>query len=195
MSNAIAMLSKVNSWESISCKNLEKLTGLLGHCSMVVKDGRTFCRRLYNLHKTCVKSHLKVVRLSSEARDDIMWWLSFLRVFNGKSTVKKETFQEGMVSDSSMPGYVVHFGNDWSYRTWDDVPLFNSKCEHKVDVYPTPNEHDRRNINGKLPYLIENYSICCKDELLCYFRDSDGATHREEETSNEELGSTVYVEE
>lgn len=147
LAKTIAMLNKVNGCESISRKNLETLTGLLGHCSTVVRGGRTFCRRLYNLHKMCVKNHLKVVRLSTEARYDIEWWLTFLRVFNGKTTVKKKSYPMDMVSDSSMMGYAVYLGNDWLYGAWSDAPLFNSMCEHKSDTFPTLNDEDRHNIN------------------------------------------------
>lgn len=147
VSKAIAMLNKVIGCESISRKNLERLTGLLGHCSTVVRGGRTFCRRLYNLHKMCVLKHLKVVCLSSEAKDDIKWWLSFLRVFNGKSTVKKETFSYDMVSDSSLLGYAVHLGEDWVYGNWVEEPIFDSKCEHKCKAFPELSEKDIRNIN------------------------------------------------
>lgn len=59
--------------------------GLLGHRATVVRGGRSFCRRLYSLHKIA----LKIIRINLEAREDIIWWLKFLGTFNGKSTVKK----------------------------------------------------------------------------------------------------------
>lgn len=283
LAKTIAMLNKINGCESISRKNLEKLTGLLGHCSTVVRGGRTFCRRLYNLHKMCLKNHLKIVRLNSESRDDIAWWLSFLRVFNGKAAVKKATYHESMISDSSLRGYAVYLGEDWVYGGWSDEPLFNSECEHRSGATPSLSDEDCKNINvlelwpvvvgicrwgdqirghelnvvvdnmqvfhmirtgrsinsrcmewlrslfwmcvnldvdlnpvyirsednlladtlsrvlysktsSKLTDLIENYSICCKKGLLCYFRLNVGATHQEEETVSEEICSTVYVE-
>lgn len=67
LEKTLNMLKKVNGCKSVSKKNLEKLTGLLGHCSTVVRGGRTFCRRLYNLHKLALVKHLKVIRLSAEA--------------------------------------------------------------------------------------------------------------------------------
>lgn len=44
------LLKKVNGCNSISRKNLEKLTGLLAHCSTVVRGGRTFCRLGFAVH-------------------------------------------------------------------------------------------------------------------------------------------------
>lgn len=46
VSKALALLNKVKGCKSISRKNLEKLTGLLAHCSTVVRGGRTFCKLL-----------------------------------------------------------------------------------------------------------------------------------------------------
>lgn len=48
--------------------------------------------------------------------------------------------------------------------------------------------------SAKLNTLVDEYDICCKDGLLCYFRDYDGATHQEEKMASKEIGGTVYVE-
>lgn len=130
LEKTLRMLEKVNGCKSISRKNLEKLTGLLGHCATVVRGGRTFCRRLYNLHKMSLHNHLKVIRLSNDAREDINWWLKFIRVFNGKSTVKKTIYGLEMISDSSREGYAVHLGLDWCYGNWHNKTMFESACCH-----------------------------------------------------------------
>lgn len=65
----------------ISYKKLERLAGLLAHCSQLVKGGRTFCRRIYSLLKAAKgKCH---VRLSDVVQQDLKWWRAFLRIFNG----------------------------------------------------------------------------------------------------------------
>lgn len=115
----LALLNKVNGCTSISRKNLERLTGLLGHCATVIRGGHTFCRQLYNLHEMALKNHLKVIRLSCEAREDIVRWLRFIRTFNGRSTVKKPIYGLEMISDSSMLGYAVYLGIDSCYGNWD----------------------------------------------------------------------------
>lgn len=48
---------------------------------------------------------------------------------------------------------------------------------------------------SKLPDLLVCDNICCKDELLGFFRNFDGATHQEEEASDEKVGGQVYMEE
>lgn len=148
----LGLLNKVNGCKTISRKNFQqeargKLTGLLAHCSCVVKGGRTYCRRLYNLHKVAIQKHLKVVRLSTEAQADINWWLQFICVFNGKSTVKKEKYMYDMTSDSSRLGFGVYLGKDWLYGSWEENCMFDSDCKHLCDIQPVLSEADGVNIN------------------------------------------------
>ena len=56
-------------------KQLERLAGLLAHFSSVIRGGRTFCRRVYDLFATCRKG--SSVALSEEIRLDLSWWRSF----------------------------------------------------------------------------------------------------------------------
>lgn len=284
IAKALALLKKVNGCKSISRKNLEKLTGLLAHCAVIVKGGRTFCRRLYDLHKVALKKHLKVIRLSSEAQADISWWLKFIRVFNGRSTIKKELYGQKMVSDSSLLGYGAHLGKDWLYGAWGKKDLYDSECSHLCNVEPNLSDTDRANINVlelwpvvmgiqrwghdmsgkvlevvvdnlqvmymlktghsvnckcmewlreifwmcvnldlelkpvyikseenvladtlsrilynstfmKLPELLSNFDICCKDGVLLYSSNDVGATRRVQDSTDEEIGSPVYYEE
>lgn len=148
------MLRKVGNSKCISRKNLECLTGLLAHCATVVRGGRTFCRRLYNLHKYALQKRIKLIRLGNEAREDISWWLSFIRTFNGKSAIKKPECTEEMVSDSSKKGFAVHFGTDWAYGSWDSSTLFDSECNHLVSPPMELDSLDRDNIN-----VLELYPV------------------------------------
>ena len=52
----ITMLDKYLLCKRISKKELESLGGLLSHCSHVVKGGKIFCRSVYDLYKSLVKS-------------------------------------------------------------------------------------------------------------------------------------------
>ena len=68
-----------------SRKELEHVTGVLSHCATVVKGGRTFTRRLFNLLKATRKK--RRLKLSSIYKDDLVWWNNFLVWFNGKAKV------------------------------------------------------------------------------------------------------------
>lgn len=131
------LLEKIGKSKTISKKNLEKLTGLLAHCSTVVKGGRTFCRRLYDLQKMAIQKR----------REDVEWWSRFIRVFNGKSAIGKVLYNDEMISDSSMRGFAVHLGKDWTYGSWDNTISFDSKCEHRCISPTVLNQEDLSNIN------------------------------------------------
>lgn len=112
-----------------------------------MRGGRTFCRHLYNLHKVAIQKHFKGIRLSPEAQADISWWLEFIRIFNGKCTVKKVQYGLDMISDSSRLGYGVYLGGDWLYGSWEGKEMFNSECNHLCEIYPELSDSDRVNIN------------------------------------------------
>jgi hypothetical protein len=48
----------------------------------VVKDGRTFVRRLIDSLSNVNNRNAKIL-LSSEFFDDIAWWVKFMNMFNG----------------------------------------------------------------------------------------------------------------
>ena len=132
----------------ISKHDLECIGGLLSHCSHVVRGGRIFCRRIYELYKLMIRSGKRYVKLPGDTKGDLVWWRQFCRVFNGKSKNNNELFEFPMVSDSSLKGYGVYLGFDWLAGTWnssDQFPL-DSPCNH-VGPFPTLNECYLNNIN------------------------------------------------
>lgn len=69
------MLDSILDTVYISKKSLEVLTGLLAHCATIVKGGRVFCRRLYDLYKVMCNKQIKRIRISDSAQEDIRWWV------------------------------------------------------------------------------------------------------------------------
>ena len=95
------MLHKLKGRRKVSRKELERVGGLLAHCSKVIKGGHTFTRRIYDLMSTVKEPHYKVC-LSVGVRLDIKWWLSFARTFNG---VGKFIRTHSVYSDASNWGF------------------------------------------------------------------------------------------
>ena len=65
-------------------RELQSLTGKLQHACKVVRPGRTFLRRVFELLKEGSKRHHHI-RLGSAFRSDLMWWHMFLARWNGVS--------------------------------------------------------------------------------------------------------------
>lgn len=80
--------------EKRSCcrRELESLLGSLGHACCVVKEGKTFMRRLFELLAVARKPQ-HYVRLNAAARSDLCWWQSFLAPLNHR------TFRQGIEKD------------------------------------------------------------------------------------------------
>ena len=67
-------------------KELESLHGKLAHASKVVKLGKTFTRRLIELLAGFRKPYYHV-RLNQEFKADLMWWVTFMRSWNGTAII------------------------------------------------------------------------------------------------------------
>lgn len=76
------LLAWVKGKKYISKHQLESLAGTLSHCSTVVRGGRTFCRRVYNLCKIVLKNKWKCARLNTVVMGDIDWWYNCIVIIN-----------------------------------------------------------------------------------------------------------------
>ena len=92
---------------------LEGLGGILAHCCKVVRGGRTFSRRVYDLISSVRRNHHKV-RLNEDFRLDLEWWLKFAAIFNGKARIIPPGMPAVSVySDASLAGFGATHGDDW----------------------------------------------------------------------------------
>ena len=67
-------------------RELESLVGKLAHAAMVVKPGKTFMRRMFELLGGARHSHHHL-RLNVSFRSDLLWWDCFLSSWNGCSMI------------------------------------------------------------------------------------------------------------
>lgn len=121
-------------------KQIQKLCGILSHCSKVVKGGRTFSRRIIDLLKGLPQGN-KRIRLSSEFQKDILWWQEFSTVFNGSNLMTKFNYGDGphFFTDASFTGYGFWSGADWqagyfSKSTFPFSPKLCPEHDHWVNV-------------------------------------------------------------
>ena len=80
-----ALKEMVQEWlprKSCTVKDLQSLAGKLQHAYKVVRPGRTFLRRIFDLLKGCGRRR-PFVRLNAMFRSDLMWWHLFLDSWNG----------------------------------------------------------------------------------------------------------------
>ena len=97
----------------LSCtkRELLSITGKLSFICRVVRSGRTFIRRMFDLSKSAKYLHYKI-KLNKSFREDIKWWLTFLPTWNGVSMIHTEIDVE-MYADSSDKGIGCVYKYDW----------------------------------------------------------------------------------
>jgi hypothetical protein len=80
----IRLRALLGEWErKTSCtkQELQPLAGQLQHAASVVRPGRSFIRRLYDLLSTVAGQHHHV-RLSAGIKSDLSWWRNFINQWN-----------------------------------------------------------------------------------------------------------------
>lgn len=108
----------IKSWMSKrSCckRDLQSLAGKLQHACKVVKPGRTFLRRVFELLKGVSKKHHHI-RLNAAIRSDIIWWHTFLATWNGKAMIQNVAVYGGGVEVFTDASSSIGCGAWWSPR-------------------------------------------------------------------------------
>ena len=117
-----------------SKKDLERIGGLVSYCSYVVRGGRTFSRRIFDLAASYTRKCSRIP-LDDAIKADFDWWLAFCGVFNGKACIIRELHPIPMYSDSSFRGFGAWLGKDWFLGSWEPQPpciQSTSMCEHEL---------------------------------------------------------------
>ena len=81
------LLAQWRLWRYCHIGDLRSLVGKLQHASKVVRPGRTFLRRMFELLKGS-RGHRPLIRLNAAFRHDLAWWHTFLEHWNGVSILE-----------------------------------------------------------------------------------------------------------
>ena len=113
------IIEELKNWRyKYSCtkRQLLSVVGKLTFISRVVRPGRTFVRRMINLSKRVKHLHHHI-RINSECRSDIKWWLEFLPSWNGISMFYEDNWSNNidleLWTDASDIGAGAYFQGKW----------------------------------------------------------------------------------
>lgn len=120
----VELRTLVHAWcrrSSCEKRELQSLTGKLQHACKVVRLGRSFLRRMFELLAGVHKAHRKI-RLNKAFRSDLAWWDTFLESWNGVGILQS---QNGHVPDhhvytdaSGSFGCGAIWGRQWFQYRW-----------------------------------------------------------------------------
>lgn len=102
-------------------KELESLVGKLAHACKVVRPGKTFLRRMFELLSGVRQPHHHI-RLNVSFRSDLIWWSTFIGAWNGVSLlldVGPGRVSHRFVTDASGQfGCGALWGSKWLQLQW-----------------------------------------------------------------------------
>ena len=104
-------------------RDLKSLVGHLQHAATIIKSGRTFLRRMYNLLPQANLPH-HFIRLNEGFKSDLAWWSLFLESWEGSAMMspsKSPAPTATVTSDASgCWGCGAFCNNDWFQLAWPD---------------------------------------------------------------------------
>lgn len=118
-----------------SRRQLQSLAGKLNWCCQVIAGGRAYLRRILDTMNTLKQPHHKA-RLTKEFHADILWWRTFLSVFNGTQSCLTPYSTITLQVDSSTTGAGMFMEGDWAYCHWaTDMPnIADLHINHKETI-------------------------------------------------------------
>lgn len=113
------LLSDYKCKKKITLSQLQSILGHLNFACKVIKPGRCFLRRLYDL-TLGVKCQHHYIKLTKETRADLSLWLSFLQQYNGCTLLTKDRFISSstlqlFTDAASTKGFACMHQCDWTF--------------------------------------------------------------------------------
>ena len=176
-----AVLATFKHRKRASYRQLQQLTGRLCWAAHVVKGGRVYLQRCFDLMRPLQQPHHKV-RLTEGFFGDIAWWDQCLDLFNKTSILKSSAAEHFVFTDACNVGGGMISGNDWAYIHWDnDQP--NIAQDH-INVKETmaivhavsrwaplwANSHVLIHTDNIYARACINRGVCRNEKLMKYLR-------------------------
>ncbi|WAR22977.1 LOW QUALITY PROTEIN: hypothetical protein MAR_036646, partial [Mya arenaria] len=150
--------------KNVTLKQLQSLLGHLNFACKVIKPGRCFLRRLYDLTTGCAKPNHHI-RLTSETKAVIALWHTFLNDYNGCTLLTGDRFTTSttlkfFTDAAGSKGFACTHGSSWTFG------IFPQKVkQHHISIlelYPialavTMFGHLWQNIN--ICFICDNMAV------------------------------------
>ncbi len=161
---AQALISNMLQAKKVTLRTLQSLNGLLNFLSRVIKCGRTFLCRLYDVTKG-ISISTRLVHITREARSDLRAWAVLLHHFNGTRIIKEIDWSAPdwkLFSDASGSGFAGVFGNLWFQGSFPDEWKEKSIAVRElVPVYYAMLLWNENFKSCNVVFNVDNLSVVC----------------------------------
>lgn len=159
------LLQKNMQRKKIKFRDLQSLLGHLNFACKVIKPGRCFLRRLYDLTRGSHKPN-HFIKLHKAERADLKLWASFLDHYNGSTILTDDRFISSnslqLYTDAARSkGFACMFQEFWTYGAFSEAV----KIHHinTLELYPITLAvflFGSHWTNRNILFLCDNMSIC-----------------------------------
>ena len=109
-------ISETLNRRKITLSELKSLLGILQYATAVIKGGRAFLRRMYDLTKNITHSHYKIT-LTRQVKADLHIWKRFLELYNGVTIIRDmpsiNSDTINLFTDASLDGFGGTYGTNY----------------------------------------------------------------------------------
>ena len=149
--------------DKITLRELKSLIGKLQFATAVVKPGRAFLRRLYDMTILTRKPH-HYIRLTKSAKQDLDTWFHFLEHYNGKTIIHKPSRADSqsvhLYTDASKTAFGGTYGTHWMQGCWpDDWKSQDITVLELYPIYVVVNTFKHKLTNSHIIFHCDNSAI------------------------------------
>ncbi|CAH1256970.1 Hypp1765 [Branchiostoma lanceolatum] len=136
LADALTILREWSSKTRATKQQIQSLVGRLSFITACVAPGRVFLSRMLNALRGLRRHHHRV-RLNSEFRKDIRWWLHFLPQYNGVSLIPDPTRRRlatQPTTDACLTGCGGTFGSEFFHTPFPPDVLRRAHPIHRLEM-------------------------------------------------------------
>ena len=109
--------------DKITLLQLQSLLGSLSFACRVVRPGRVFLRRLYDVSTLVKRQHHKIP-INKSMKDDLKLWKNFFLSYNGVTVMPDMFWTDNESLDIQIVlvdrGFGIYFQGQWTHELWSD---------------------------------------------------------------------------
>ena len=147
--------------DKVTLRELKSIIGKLQFATTVVKPGRPFLRRLYDLTMQATKPH-HYIRLTKSVKQDLNTWFHFLQHYNGITMIRCPSNADSpLIHWCFQDCFWGTYGTLWIQGTWSEAWKSEDITVLELfPIYPIVYIFKQKIANSDITFHCDNSAIC-----------------------------------